>query len=55
MSLMGIHLLPEDEWEKSEQHHLDRMSIKPDIAGMRQVSGCCDVVDFEEAVEVDTE
>lgn len=55
MSLVGTRPPTVDEWEKYELHHRSRMSIKPGITGMWQVSGRSDITDFEEAVKLDTE
>ncbi len=55
MSLVGTRPPTMDEWEKYELHHRARMSIKPGITGMWQVSGRSDIVDFEEVVRLDTE
>lgn len=55
MSLVGTRPPTLDEWEKYELHHRARMSIKPGITGMWQVSGRSDIVDFEEVVRLDTE
>lgn len=55
MSLVGTRPPTVDEWEKYEFHHRSRMSIKPGITGMWQVSGRSDITDFEEVVKLDTE
>ena len=55
MSLVGTRPPTVDEWEKYELHHRRRMSIKPGITGMWQVSGRSDITDFEEVVKLDTE
>lgn len=55
MSLVGTRPPTVDEWEKYELHHRIRMSIKPGITGMWQVSGRSDITDFEEVVKLDTE
>ena len=55
MSLVGTRPPTVDEWEKYELHHRSRMSIKPGITGMWQVSGRSDITDFEEVVKLDTE
>ncbi len=53
MSLVGTRPPTEDEWEKYEYHHRSRMSIKPGLTGMWQVSGRSDIKDFEEVVALD--
>ena len=48
MSLVGTRPPTVDEWEQYELHHRSRMSTKPGITGMWQVSGRSDITDFEE-------
>ena len=55
MSLVGTRPPTADEWEKYELHHRARMSIKPGITGLWQVSGRSNITDFEEVVRLDTE
>lgn len=55
MSLVGTRPPTVDEWEQYEFHHRSRMSTKPGITGMWQVSGRSDITDFEEVVRLDTE
>ena len=55
MSLVGTRPPTVDEWERYELHHRSRMSTKPGITGMWQVSGRSDITDFEEVVRLDTE
>ena len=55
MSLVGTRPPTLDEWEKYAYHHRARLSIKPGITGMWQVSGRSKVTDFEEVVKLDTE
>ena len=55
MSLVGTRPPTMDEWEKYEFHHRARLSIRPGITGMWQVSGRSDIVDFEEIVRLDTQ
>ena len=55
MSLVGIRPPTVDEWEKYEYHHRRRLSIKPGLTGMWQVSGRSGITDFEEVVKLDTE
>ena len=45
MSLVGTRPPTVDEWEKYELHHRSRMSTKPGITGMWQVSGRSDITD----------
>ncbi len=53
MSLVGTRPPTVDEWEKYEAHHRARMSIRPGITGLWQVSGRSKISDFEEVVELD--
>ena len=55
MTYLGTRPPTVDEWEKYELHHRSRMSIKPGITGMWQVSGRSDITDFEEVVGLDKE
>lgn len=54
MSLVGTRPPTVDEWNKYELHHRARMSIKPGITGLWQVSGRSEITDFEEVVRLDT-
>ena len=53
MSLVGTRPPTVDEWEKYELHHRVRVSIKPGITGLWQVSGRSSITDFEQVVELD--
>lgn len=55
MSLVGTRPPTVEEYEMYEMHHLKRISIKPGITGMWQVSGRSDIKDFEEVVRLDTQ
>ena len=55
MSLVGTRPPLEDEYEKYALHHKARLSIKPGLTGMWQVSGRSDIKDFEQIVALDTE
>ena len=55
MSLVGTRPPTLDEWEKYKYHHRARLSTKPGITGMWQVSGRSKITDFEEIVRLDTE
>ena len=55
MSLVGTRPPTLDEVEKYKTNHWRRISIKPGITGMWQVSGRSDVLDFEDIVEMDVE
>ena len=55
MTLAGTRPPTVDEWEQYELHHRSRMSTKPGITGMWQVSGRSDITDFEEVVRLDRE
>ncbi len=53
MSLVGTRPPTIDEWEHYSEHHRKRLSMKPGITGMWQVSGRSDITDFEEVVRLD--
>lgn len=55
MSLVGTRPPTVNEWEKYDLRHRIRMSIKPGITGMWQVSGRNEITDFEEVVRLDSE
>jgi len=55
MSLVGTRPPTLDEVDHYERNHWRRMSIKPGITGMWQVSGRSAITDFDEIVELDTE
>ncbi len=55
MSLVGTRPPTVDEWEKYAYHHRARLSFRPGITGMWQVSGRSKITDFEEVVRLDTE
>ena len=48
MSLVGTRPPTVDEWELYEPHHRARMSFRPGLTGMWQVSGRSNITDFEE-------
>lgn len=54
MSLVGTRPPTEDEWEKYKYHHRARLSAKPGLTGLWQVSGRSSITDFEEVVKLDT-
>ena len=55
MSLVGTRPPLISEFDQYEPHHRARMSVKPGITGMWQVSGRSEITDFEEVVRLDTE
>ena len=55
MSLVGTRPPTIDEWEKYEYHHRARLSFRPGVTGLWQVSGRSKITDFEEVVRLDTE
>ena len=55
MSLVGTRPPLISEFEAYQQHHRARMSVKPGITGMWQVSGRSEITDFEEVVKLDTQ
>ena len=55
MSLVGTRPPTVEEFEQYESHHKRRLSMKPGITGLWQVSGRSDIQDFEEVVRLDCE
>lgn len=55
MTLAGTRPPLVSETELYELHHYARLSIKPGITGLWQVSGRSDITDFEEVVRLDRE
>ena len=53
MSLVGTRPPTVQEFERYSLHHRARMTIKPGITGMWQVSGRSEITDFEEVVRLD--
>ena len=53
MSLVGTRPPTVDEFEQYEPHHKARLSFKPGITGLWQVSGRSRITDFERIVELD--
>ncbi len=53
MSIIGTRPPTVDEFEMYESRHKRRLSMRPGISGMWQVSGRSDIQDFEEVVELD--
>lgn len=55
MSLVGTRPPTLDEFMQYEEHHKRRLSLKPGITGMWQVSGRSDIQNFEDVVKLDLE
>ncbi|MBO7675674.1 MAG: sugar transferase [Atopobiaceae bacterium] len=55
MSLVGTRPPTLDEWERYDMEHRVRMSIKPGITGLWQVSGRSKITEFEKVVQLDRE
>ena len=53
MSLVGTRPPTLDEFEKYQKHHKIRLSLKPGITGLWQISGRNEITDFEEVVKLD--
>lgn len=53
MSLVGTRPPTVDEFKQYETYHKRRLSMKPGLTGMWQVSGRSDIEDFEEVVKLD--
>lgn len=55
MSLVGTRPPTVDEVEKYDVRHWRRISIKPGITGLWQISGRSSIIDFDEVVSLDTD
>ena len=55
MSLVGTRPPTVDEYEHYKPWHKSRLSMKPGITGLWQISGRSDIKDFEEVVKLDME
>ncbi len=55
MSLVGTRPPTLDEYKQYESHHKRRLSMKPGITGLWQVSGRSNIEDFEDVVRLDVE
>lgn len=55
MSLVGTRPPTPDEWEKYNPEYRARMSIKPGITGLWQVSGRSNITNFDDVVKLDLE
>lgn len=53
MSLVGTRPPTPDEVARYEDHHWERLNVKPGITGQWQVSGRSSIKDFEEVVRLD--
>ncbi len=53
MSLVGTRPPTVDEYEQYESYHMRRLSIRPGITGLWQVSGRSEIKSFEEVVKLD--
>lgn len=53
MSLVGTRPPTEDEFIQYDRHHMRRMSIKPGVTGLWQVSGRNNISNFEDVIRLD--
>ena len=55
MSFVGTRPPTENEFMQYKSHHRRRLSMKPGLTGLWQVSGRSDIKDFEEVVRLDVQ
>ena len=55
MSLVGTRPPTEDEFKQYKARYKKRLSMKPGITGLWQVSGRSDITDFEDVVKLDVQ
>ena len=55
MSLVGTRPPTLDEWSKYTESHRKRLSIRPGITGLWQISGRSSITDFDEVVRLDSQ
>ena len=55
MSLVGTRPPLVSEWDNYDLHHRARMTVKPGITGLWQISGRSEITNFEEVVKLDRE
>ena len=55
MSLVGTRPPTKDEWNMYYPKHRKRLSIKPGITGLWQISGRSKITDFDEVIKLDAE
>ena len=55
MSLVGTRPPTVDEYKQYESHHKRRLSMKPGITGLWQVSGRSSIEDFEDVIKLDVQ
>jgi len=55
MSLVGTRPPTVDEYKQYETHHKRRLSMKPGITGLWQVSGRSSIEDFEDIIKLDVQ
>jgi lipopolysaccharide/colanic/teichoic acid biosynthesis glycosyltransferase len=53
MSMVGVRPPTVDEWEKYSPDHRIRLSSRPGLTGMWQISGRSNITDFNEVVALD--